>query len=44
MKPVSGDLNSTANLAVVVTAVPTSGLEAKISGAAGASGSTPGGQ
>jgi hypothetical protein len=44
MKPVSGDLVSTANFAVVVTAVPTRGLETNSSGASGDSGATPGGQ
>ncbi len=41
--PVNGDLASTANLALVVSGVPTSGENTKASGAAGASGSTPGG-
>ena len=43
MKPVSGDLVMTANLAVVVTPVPTRGALAKINGLAGENGSTPGG-
>ena len=41
--PVSGDLATTANLALVVSGVPTSGEKQKASGASGASGSTPGG-
>ena len=41
--PVSGDLATTANLALVVSGVPTSGENTKASGAAGDSGSTPGG-
>ena len=40
--PVSGDRATTANLALVVSGVPTSGENTKASGAAGASGSTPG--
>ena len=43
MKPVSGDLVTTPNLAVVVRPVPTSGALVKISGLAGEKGSTPGG-
>src|SRR5262249_56991263 len=42
-RSVSGDLATTANLADVVSGVPTSGLKQKISGAADASGSTRGG-
>jgi hypothetical protein len=42
MKPVSGDLVTTANLAVVVRPVPTNGALVKISGLAGEKGSTPG--
>ena len=42
-RSVSGDLATTANLAEVVSGVPTSGLKAKTSGASGASGSTPAG-
>ncbi len=42
MKPVSGDLVTTANLAVVVRPVPTSGALVKISGLAAEKGSTPG--
>ena len=42
-RSVSGDLATTANLAEVVSGVPTSGLRLKTSGASGASGSTPGG-
>src|SRR5205807_328316 len=38
---VSGDLAATANLADVVSGVPTSGLNAKTSGLAGSKGSTP---
>ncbi len=41
--PVSGDLATTANLAHVVSGVPTSGENTKASGASGPSGSTPGG-
>ena len=41
MKPVSGDLVTTPNLAVVVRPVPTSGALVKISGLAGEKGSTP---
>ena len=41
--PVSGDLATTANLALVVSGVPTSGENTKASGAAGDSGSAPGG-
>ena len=41
--PVSGDLATTANLALVVSGVPTSGENTNASGAAGASGSAPGG-
>ena len=41
---VSGDFDRTANFADVVNGLPTSGLKAKISGDAGASGSTPSGQ
>ena len=41
--PVSGDLATTANLADVVSGVPTSGEKQKASGASGPSGSTPGG-
>ena len=37
---VSGDFATTANLALVVKGVPTSGENTKISGASGASGST----
>ena len=40
---VSGDLATTANLAEVVSGVPTSGLKAKTSGACGSSGSIPAG-
>ena len=43
-RPVRGDLATTANLALVVSGVPTSGENTKISGASGASASTPGGQ
>jgi hypothetical protein len=39
-RSVSGDLASTANLAEVVSGVPTSGLRQKMIGAAGAKGST----
>ena len=39
----SGDLVTTANLAVVVRPVPTSGALVKIKGLAGENGSTPGG-
>ena len=41
--PVSGDLATTANFALVVSGVPTSGENTKASGASGPSGSTPGG-
>jgi hypothetical protein len=41
--PVSGDLATTANLALVVSGVPTSGEKTKASGAWGLSGSTRGG-
>ena len=41
--PVSGDLATTANFALVVSGVPTSGENTKASGASAASGSTPGG-
>jgi hypothetical protein len=41
-QPVSGDFATTANLALVVSGVPTSGEKTKASGASGASGSTPG--
>jgi len=41
--PVSGDFATTANLALVVSGVPTSGENTKASGAPGPSGSTPGG-
>jgi hypothetical protein len=41
--PVSGDLATTANFALVVSGVPTSGENTNASGAAGASGSTPAG-
>ena len=40
---VNGDLAMTANLAEVVSGVPTSGLRQKSNGASGANGSTPGG-
>ena len=40
--PVSGDLATTANFALVVSGVPTSGENTKASGASGASGSIPG--
>ena len=43
MKPVSGDLVTTANFAVVVRLVPTSGALVKMRGLAGENGSTPGG-
>ena len=43
MKPVSGDLVTTAYLAVVVRPVPTRGALVKINGLAGENGSTPGG-
>ena len=43
MKPVRGDLVTTAYLAVVVSPVPASGALAKINGFSGARGSTPGG-
>ena len=42
-RPVSGDLATTANFALVVSGVPTSGENTKASGASAASGSTPGG-
>ena len=42
-RPVSGDLATTANFALVVSGVPTSGEKQKASGASGPSGSTPGG-
>ena len=41
--PVSGDLATTANFALVVSGVPTSGEKTNASGAAGSRGSTPGG-
>ena len=41
--PVSGDLATTANFALVVSGVPTSGENTNASGASGASGSTPAG-
>ncbi len=41
--PVSGDLATTANFALVVSGVPTSGENTNASGASGASGSTFGG-
>jgi hypothetical protein len=41
MNPVSGDFATTASLADVVSGVPTSGEKLKMSGASGASGSTP---
>ena len=41
--PVRGDFATTANLALVVRGVPTSGENTKAKGAAGASGSTPAG-
>ena len=40
---VRGDLATTANFALVVSGVPTSGEKTKASGASGASASTPGG-
>ena len=40
---VSGDFATTANFALVVSGVPTSGENTNTSGASGASGSTPGG-
>jgi len=43
LKPVSGDFVTTANFAVAVRPVPTRGALVKISGLAGAKGSTPGG-
>ena len=43
IKPVNGDLATTANFALVVSGVPTNGENTNTSGAAGASGSTPGG-
>ena len=42
-RSVSGDLATTANFALVVSGVPTSGENTNESGASGASGSTPGG-
>ena len=42
-RPVSGDLATTANFALVVSGVPTSEENTNASGAAGASGSTRGG-
>ena len=42
-RSVSGDLATTANFALVVSGVPTSGEKTNASGAPGASGSTPGG-
>ena len=41
--PVSGDFATTANFALVVRGVPTSGEKTNANGASGASGSTPGG-
>ena len=41
--PVSGDFATTANFALVVSGVPTSGENTNASGASGARGSTPGG-
>ena len=41
--PVSGDLATTANLALVVSGVPTSGENTNASGACADSGSAPGG-
>src|SRR5919108_702227 len=41
--PVSGDFETTANFALVVRGVPTSGEKTNASGASGASGSTRGG-
>ena len=41
--PVSGDLATTANFALVVSGVPTSGENTNASGACALSGSTPGG-
>ena len=43
-RPVSGDFATTANFALVVSGVPTSGEKQKASGASGPSGSTPGGR
>ncbi len=43
-RPVSGDLATTANFALVVSGVPTSGENTNINGACGSSGSTPAGQ
>ena len=40
-KPVSGDFATTANFALVVSPVPTSGENAKTRGASGESGSKP---
>ncbi len=42
-RPVSGDFATTANFALVVSGVPTSGEKTKASGDSGASGSAPGG-
>ena len=42
-RPVSGDFATTANLALVVSGVPTSGENTNASGASGPSGSTPAG-
>ena len=42
-RPVSGDFATTANFALVVSGVPTSGENTKASGASGPSGSTPAG-
>ena len=44
MKPVWGDLETTANFDVVVRRLPTRGLAQKINGLAGENGSAPGGQ
>ena len=41
--PVSGDFATTANFALVVSGVPTSGENTNASGASGPSGSTPAG-
>jgi hypothetical protein len=43
MNPVSGDFVTTANFAVVVRPVPTSGAVAKMRGLSGDRGSTPAG-
>ena len=43
-RPVSGDLATTANFALVVSGVPTSGENTNINGAWGSSGSMPAGQ